>query len=83
VLESDLVAERELASGGLVSHLRHKSNSVRSVCHYFVHPRGPRLLNLVHVFKEWLFKELVEVEIPGGDNLETSRGINALSMPGG
>lgn len=58
VLESDLVAEQELASGRLVSPLRHVSNSVRYVGHYLVHPRRPTQPHAVSQFKEWLFKAL-------------------------
>ncbi|GLH33973.1 MULTISPECIES: LysR substrate-binding domain-containing protein [Pseudomonas] len=58
VLESDLLAEQELASGQLVSPLRHVSNSVRYVGHYLVHPRRHRQPHAVTQFKQWLFKEL-------------------------
>ncbi|MGK0148416.1 LysR substrate-binding domain-containing protein [Pseudomonas putida] len=58
VLESDLVAEQELASGRLVSPLRHVSNSVRYVGHYLVHPRRPRQPHAVSQFKQWMFKAL-------------------------
>lgn len=58
MLESDLVAERELASGKLVSPLRDVSSSVRYVGHYLVHPRRHRQPHAVTQFKQWLFKEL-------------------------
>lgn len=58
ILESDLVAEQELASGRLVSPLRHVCNSVRYVGHYLVHPRRHRQAHAVTQFKHWLFKEL-------------------------
>lgn len=58
VLESDLVAEQELASGRLVSPLRHVSNSVRYVDHYLVHPRRPRQPHAVSQFKQWMFRAL-------------------------
>ncbi|MGE8112013.1 LysR substrate-binding domain-containing protein [Pseudomonas sp. 22082] len=58
VLESDLVAEQELASGRLVRPLREVSHSVRYVGHYLVHPRRPTQPHAVTQFKEWLFKEL-------------------------
>lgn len=57
-LESDLVAEQELASGRLVRPLREVSHSVRYVGHYLVHPRRPTQPHAVTQFKEWLFKEL-------------------------
>lgn len=51
VLESTLLAERELASGKLVSPLRMTSNSVRYVGHYLVHPRRHRQHENVTRFK--------------------------------
>lgn len=58
VLESDLVAEQELASGRLVRPLRDASHSVRYVGHYLVHPRRPTQPHAVTQFKQWLFSEL-------------------------
>lgn len=58
VLESDLVAEQELASGRLVRPLRDVSHSIRYVGHYLVHPRRPTQPHAVTQFKQWLFKEL-------------------------
>ncbi|OLS61714.1 LysR substrate-binding domain-containing protein [Pseudomonas putida] len=58
VLESDLLAEQELASGRLVRPLRDSSHSVRYVGHYLVHPRRPTQPHAVTQFKQWLFKEL-------------------------
>lgn len=60
VLESDLLAEQELASGRLVRPLREVSHSVRYVGHYLVHPRRPTQPNAVKQFKQWLFKQLAE-----------------------
>ncbi|NQD77186.1 LysR substrate-binding domain-containing protein [Pseudomonas sp. CM27] len=61
VLESDLVAEQELASGRLVRPLRDVSHSVRYVGHYLVHPRRPTQPHAVTQFKQWLFKELAVI----------------------
>lgn len=61
VLESDLLAERELASGRLVSPLRDVSHSIRYVGHYLVHPRQYRQPHAVTQFKQWLFKGLVVI----------------------
>jgi len=58
ILESDLLAEQELASGRLVRPLREVSHSVRYVGHYLVHPRRSRQPQAVTQFKQWLFKEL-------------------------
>ena len=58
VLESDLLAEQELASGRLVRPLRDSSHSVRYVGHYLVHPRRPTQPHAVTQFKQSLFKEL-------------------------
>ncbi|WP_144938101.1 LysR substrate-binding domain-containing protein [Pseudomonas alabamensis] len=58
VLESDLLAEQELASGRLVRPLREVTHSIRYVGHYLVHPRRPRQPHAVTQFKQWLFKEL-------------------------
>lgn len=58
VLESMLLAERELASGALVCPLIGKSNSVRYVGHYLVHPRTHRKEDAFVRFKRWLLSEL-------------------------
>ena len=58
VLESTLLAERELAAGKLVAPLREVSNSVHYVGHYLVYPRRQRQQDAVGQFKAWLFKEL-------------------------
>ncbi|WP_329956617.1 LysR substrate-binding domain-containing protein [Pseudomonas putida] len=58
VLESTLLAERELAAGKLVAPLRGVSESVRYVGHHLVHPRRQRQQASVEQFKAWLFEEL-------------------------
>lgn len=58
VLESLLLAERELASGQLVCPLRGTTNSVRYVAHYLVHPRRHRHHEAFTRFKNWLLGEL-------------------------
>jgi len=58
VLESTLLAEREMATGKLVAPLKGLSQSVRYVAHHLVHPRRPRQQEAVAQFKMWLFKEL-------------------------
>jgi LysR family glycine cleavage system transcriptional activator len=58
VLESTLLAERELAAGALVCPLIDKSSSVRYVGHYLVHPRTHRKEDAFARFKRWLLSEL-------------------------
>ncbi|MCI1035887.1 LysR substrate-binding domain-containing protein [Pseudomonas putida] len=58
VLESTLLAERELATGKLVAPLQGASTSVRYVAHHLIHPRRQRQQDGVNQFKTWLFKEL-------------------------
>jgi len=58
VLESTLLAERELASGRLVAPLRATTTSVRYVGHYLVHPRRHRQHAAFTQFKTWLLAEL-------------------------
>lgn len=58
VLESTLLAERELAAGKLVCPLRGRSNSVHYVAHYLVHPRRHRQEDASSRFKRWLLSEL-------------------------
>ncbi|MGI4718556.1 MAG: LysR substrate-binding domain-containing protein [Janthinobacterium lividum] len=64
VLESTLLAERELASGRLVAPLRGKSTSVRYVGHYLVHPRSHHQHAALTRFKEWLLAELALCAVP-------------------
>lgn len=58
ILESTLLAEREIAEGKLVAPLRDKSNSVVYVAHHLVHPRVPRQQEAFLRFKTWLTEEL-------------------------
>jgi len=58
VLESSLLAERELAAGTLVAPLREQTTSVRYVGHYLVHPRRHRQHAAFTQFKTWLLAEL-------------------------
>lgn len=58
IIESDLLAARELATGRLVSPLREVSKAVRIVGHYLVHPRRHRQPEAVNHFRDWLFTEL-------------------------
>lgn len=58
VLESTLLAERELATGKLVAPLRAQTASVRYVGHYLVHPRRQRQHAAFTQFKSWLLAEL-------------------------
>lgn len=60
VLESTMLADRELRSGKLVCPLRDVSNSVRYVGHYLVHPRRHRQHDAFAQFKAWLFDELAK-----------------------
>lgn len=71
VLESTLLAEREISVGKLVAPLQGTSRSVRYVGHHLVHPRRPRQQDAVNQFKTWLFVELEnyqrKAESPNGD----------------
>ncbi|MER2298478.1 MAG: LysR substrate-binding domain-containing protein [Pseudomonas sp.] len=58
IIESDLLAARELAQGNLVSPLRGVSRSVRIAAHHLVQPRRSRQPEAVSRFTEWLFREL-------------------------
>lgn len=60
VLESTLLAERELASGALVAPLREQSSSVRYVGHYLVHPKRQHEHVALRQFKHWLLAELAQ-----------------------
>ncbi|WP_313516835.1 LysR substrate-binding domain-containing protein [Pseudomonas sp.] len=62
VLESTLLAQREIAAGKLVAPLRGLSNSVRYVGHYLVHPRRHRQHDAFTQFKRWLLEELAAGE---------------------
>lgn len=67
VLESTLLAERELASGKLVAPLREQTTSVRYVGHWLVHPRRHRQHAAFTQFKTWLLGELARSGLPVGD----------------
>lgn len=58
VLESTLLAERELASGALVAPLRTQSTAVRYVGHYLVYPKRQHQHAALARFKDWLLAEL-------------------------
>jgi len=58
VLESTLLAERELASGALVAPLRATTTAVRYVGHYLVYPKRQHQHAAFRQFKEWLLAEL-------------------------
>jgi LysR family glycine cleavage system transcriptional activator len=60
VLESSLLAERELAAGKLVAPLRDTTTSVRYVGHYLVHPRTHHQHAALTRFKQWLLHELAQ-----------------------
>ena len=62
VMESTLLAERELASGRLVAPLREQTTSVRYVGHYLVHPRSQHQHAALVRFKQWLLAELGHAE---------------------
>lgn len=59
VLESTLLAEREIASGRLVAPLIGRSTTVRYVAHYLMHPHSLEQDTPVALFKRWLLAELV------------------------
>ncbi|WP_367599187.1 LysR substrate-binding domain-containing protein [Pseudomonas fulva] len=58
IVESDLLAARELAEGRLVRPLRELTTCVRIVGHHLVHPWRCRQPEAVQHFKNWLFREL-------------------------
>ena len=64
VLESTLLAERELASGALVAPLRAQSTTVRYVGHYLVYPKRQHQHPAFLQFKEWLLAELNRSSLP-------------------
>jgi LysR family transcriptional regulator, glycine cleavage system transcriptional activator len=66
-LESTRLAERELASGGLVAPLHEKATSVRYVGHHLVFPRYVRQRQTLKAFAQWLLAELdLKAELPLG-----------------
>lgn len=58
VLESTLLAAREIAEGKLVCPLQGSTNSVNYVAHYLVYPRQNRQQDAFEQFKTWLLLEL-------------------------
>ena len=58
VLESTLLAERELASGALVAPLRGQTTTVRYVGHYLVYPKRQHQHAALTQFRDWLLAEL-------------------------
>jgi len=64
VLESTLLAERELASGKLVAPLMGRSTTVRYVAHHLVHPRALDPHGAAARFKRWLLAELAAQRAP-------------------
>jgi LysR family transcriptional regulator, glycine cleavage system transcriptional activator len=58
VLESTLLAERELLRGDLVKPLAGAAREVEYVGHYLVHPRRAHRHDAFETFKAWLLKEL-------------------------
>jgi len=68
-LESTRLAERELASGRLVTPLSQQSVSVRYIGHNLVFPRYVRQRHTLRLFAKWLLAELdVKAELPFGGN---------------
>lgn len=58
VLESTLLAEREIQRGALVRPLLGKAQEVQYVGHYLVHPRRLHQHESFEIFKRWLLAEL-------------------------
>jgi len=58
IMESTLLAERELASGALVAPLRAQTTSVRYVGHYLVYPKRQHQHPAFLQFKDWLLAAL-------------------------
>ncbi|WP_211452223.1 LysR substrate-binding domain-containing protein [Collimonas antrihumi] len=58
VLESTLLAERELKSGALVRPLTGSTREVKYIGHYLVHPRRLHRNEAFETFKTWLLAEL-------------------------
>ena len=57
-LESTRLAEREIRDGRLVAPLSGRAEDVRYVGHHLVFPRFPRQRQIVHLFSDWLVREL-------------------------
>lgn len=58
VLESTLMAERELANGTLVRPLAGRTREVEYVGHYLAYPRRRHYHEAFEVFKEWLLTQM-------------------------
>ncbi len=58
VLESTLLAERELANGTLVAPLRSVTDDIQYIGHYLVYPKRRTRHEAAEVFKKWLLDEL-------------------------
>lgn len=58
VLESTLLAERELKEGRLVQPLAGRAEDVRYVGHYLVYPRATRQRQTLRLFMSWIASEL-------------------------
>lgn len=58
VLESTLLAERELANGTLVAPLRSVTHDIQYIGHYLVYPKRRTRHEAAEVFKKWLLDEL-------------------------
>lgn len=63
VLESTLLAERELKRGALVRPLAGSTREVEYIGHYLVHPRRLRRHDAFEAFKTWLLAELGLVQV--------------------
>lgn len=57
-LESTRLAEREIRDGQLVAPLAGRAVDVRYVGHNLVFPRFPRQRQIVHLFRDWIAREL-------------------------
>jgi DNA-binding transcriptional LysR family regulator len=58
VLESTLLAERDLAAGNLVAPLRSMTHDIQYIGHYLVYPKRRTRHEGAEVFRKWLLDEL-------------------------
>lgn len=58
VLESKLLAEREIASGRLVCPLINSTSEIHYIGHYLIFPRHQHMHFALIIFKTWLLSEL-------------------------
>ena len=58
VLESKLLAEREIASGKLVCPLVNSTSEIHYIGHYLVFPQHQHMHSALDVFKTWLLNKL-------------------------